>query len=95
MTCIFATSQESVDTHALLANRGQGCGAIKDLYGGRLRELTLDVAHSTTYSSVTHGNTNHCQRLAIESLKYKESYVQMFNLLRQTCEPSGGFDKFI
>ena len=85
MTCILATSQESVDTHALLANRGQGCGAIKGVYGGRLRELNLDVAHGTTYSSVTHGNTNHCQRLAVESLKYKESYVQMFNLLRRTC----------
>ena len=85
MTCILATSQESVDTHALLANRGQGCGAIKGVYGGRLRELTLDVAHSTTYSRVTHGNTNHCQRLAVEFLKYKEANVQMFNLLRQTC----------
>ena len=85
MTCIFAASQESVDTHALLANRGQGCGAIKGVYGGRLRGLTLDVAHSTTYSSVTHGNTNHCQRLAVEFLKYKEANVQMFNLLRQTC----------
>jgi len=38
MTCILATSQESVDTNALLANRGQGCGAIKGVYGGRLRE---------------------------------------------------------
>jgi hypothetical protein len=85
MTCILVTSQESVDTHALLANRGQGCGAIKGVYGGPLREVNLDVAHSTTYSSVTHGNTNHCQRLAVESLKYKESYVQMFNLLRRTC----------
>ena len=85
MTCILATSQESVDTHALLANRGQGCGAIKGVYDGRLMKLTLDVAHSTTYSSVTHGNTNHCHRLAVEFLKYKESNVQMFNLLRQTC----------
>ena len=76
MAGILATSQESVDTHALLANRGQGCGAIKGVYGGRLRGLTLDVAHSTTYSSVTHGNTIHCQRLAVESPKYKESYVQ-------------------
>ena len=85
MTCILANSQESVDTHALLANRGQGCGAIKGVYGGRLRELTLGVAHSATYPGITHGNTNHCQRLAVESLKYEESYVQMFNLLRRTC----------
>ena len=66
MACILVTSQESVSaTHALLANRRRGCGVIWGGYSGRLRELDRPVAHSKTYSSVTHGNTIHVHPEAI------------------------------